>query len=101
MDERLPGRSLARSTLDHLAHDDLFNLGGIHARTGNRVADDHGAKLGSGERVETAEITANRGADSGDDDWGRAITHGVLIRFGFAAREITLIVDVCHLEIVL
>ena len=82
MDERLPGRSLARSSLDHLPHDDLFNLGGIDARTGHRVADDHGAKLGSSERGETAEIAANRGADSGDDNGGLAITHEVLVRFG-------------------
>ena len=87
MDERLPGWSLARSSLDHLPHDDLFNLGRVHARTGDRVADDHGAQLGSGKRGETTKIAADRGPDGGNDDWGRAIAHVVHpVRVGLRAN---------------
>ena len=75
------------ATLDHLPHDDLFHLGRIHAGAGDRLADDHGAELGSGERGETAEIAADRGADGGDDDGGGAIAHVVHpVRVGLRAN---------------
>ena len=88
MDLGLSGRRLPRTTLHHLSHDDFLDLGWIHSGAGDRVANDHGPKLGGGERGETAQIAADGSADSRNDDWCGAIAHRVLIRFEFAAAKV-------------
>jgi hypothetical protein len=95
----LPCRGLSRAALDHLTHDDLFHATGIDTGARNRLTDDHGAELGSGERGQTAEVAADRRADGGNDDWGGAIAHVVLVRFGFRCGEIRPKVEVCHAEL--
>ncbi len=89
MDQRLPCRCLTGAPLHHLPHDDLLHQARIYPGAGDRVPDDHGAELGGRKGGQAAEIAADRSADGRDDDWGGAIAHGVLVRFGFRCGEIT------------
>lgn len=88
MNEGLACRCLARAPLHDVAHDDLFHGRLLHSGPGHCLADDERAKLRSGERGETTEIAPDRRTDSGDEDWSSAITHWIVIRFGFARRKL-------------
>ena len=76
MDQGLARRRLARAALHHLAHDDLFDRGGVDAGARNGLPDDHRAELRRGKAGQAAEIAPDGRADGGENDGGGAVAHG-------------------------
>ena len=60
---RLPGGILTVAGLEHVAHDALVDEGRIDAGTGDRLTNDQGAELRSGEVLEHTEELAGRRAN--------------------------------------
>src|SRR5204862_875197 len=67
-DGGLPRRRLARTRLEHLAHDHVLDLGRLEARALEARPDDDRAELGRLLRGERAAELPERSADCGDDD---------------------------------
>ncbi len=72
-DRRLARGRLARTCLEHLAHDDVAHLLGVDAGPLEPRADRDGAELGRGNVGETASETAERRANSAHDHCPRHV----------------------------
>src|SRR5207237_6621382 len=79
-DRRLPGRRLARSALQDLAHDHVLHLAGLEPDALERGADDDGAELGRFAIGETATELPERRANGRDD---HRTSHGASVATGF------------------
>ena len=75
-ERRLPGRRLSDARLQHVAHDAVFDFVKRHAAAGEGFFERDGAKRGSGQRRQTAEIFADWRAGGGEND---GLFHGLFL----------------------
>jgi hypothetical protein len=75
-DRRLARGDLPGAGRQDLAHDDVVDLVGGHARLVQGALDGDPAEVRSGEVLERAEQPTHRGACSGDDHGHRTVSHG-------------------------
>ena len=61
-----PSRCLPGASLQHLAEDDLVDLGAIELGADQRLPDDEGAKLGGGKARKTPEVTTSSPSSNPD-----------------------------------